>query len=350
MTIYYVRPTNGSDAAAGTSFATAFQTSQKAFDTAIAGDEIRLCNEAAETPAAQIDLDINASTAASPILVVAGDSIDGTPLTTGFYTISGASLPATTDLLVPTINNLYMTFKRVRFTAGTRDGIAPSFNNYWMNFLNCRIDTFASDGIYITTTGGHWYLFNCEIDNNTGQGLNINAAGRGNLSVVGGSTHDNGGIGLEIGGDSDSVSVDLHEVYGNGGDGIQLLGLGSRISNTTVYNNTGDGVFIDAAQCKLHNVTCSSNSAYGFNISTNGDDSLDMDYNHTYNNTSGASNITLPGDNNQTGDPQFANVTAGSEDFRPKGASPLVDNGVNGVDIGSRKATGFSKATLAIGI
>ena len=340
MTIYYVRPTNGSDAAAGTSFGAAFQTTQKGLDIAVGGDEIRLCNEATETPSAKIDLDVNAGSAASPILVVAGDSIDGTPLTAGFYLIAGTSLPATTDLIGFNIANLYIQFKRVRFTGSTQDGISPGTTAAFVTMVDCRIDTHDSDGIYWPSTAGYLWLINTEIDNNIGQGFNINAAGRGNVTIIGGSCHDNGGIGAEIGGDAEVVIVDHYEVYGNGGDGIQFLGNGARFLNSTVYNNAGDGVYAANRNTRIFNVSSSGNSAYGFNVSTSGDDNLIMDYNHTHNNTSGASNITLPGSNNQTGDPQFASVTAGSEDFIPDSGSPLDRNGINGVDIGARKAAG----------
>lgn len=59
------------------------------------------------------------------------------------------------------------------------------------------------------------------------------------------------------------------------------------------------------------------------------------------NGTSGATNLGggMPGSNNQTGDPQFASVVDGSEDFTPANGSPLDSNGMLGVDIGARKAT-----------
>lgn len=340
MTTYYVRPTNGLDTNAGTSFGAAFQTTQKAADTAVGGDEVRLCNEATETPSARIDFDINGGSASSPIKFVAGDSTDGTPLTTGFYTISGSSLPATTDLVIFNVNPMYIQFERIRFTAATRDGITFGTNVHYVTLKHCRVDGHASDGVYSASTGGHVWLIDTEIDSNTGQGINVNSAGRFNSTIIGGSCHDNGGIGAEIGGDAESVNVDQYEVYDNGGDGIQLIGNGARLSNSTVYGNTGDGVYLSANNARVFNTSSSGNGAYGFSVTSAGDDNLIMDYNHTHNNTSGATDLGggLLGDNNQTGDPQFTSVVDGSEDFTPANGSPLDSNGINGVDIGARKA------------
>ena len=93
MTTYYLRPTNGSDAAAGTPFAAAFKTLQKCVDTAVAGDVVRMCPEATETIAAAIDFDTNAGAAGNQILFEPGNTTDGSKDLSLFYTITtvGAS-------------------------------------------------------------------------------------------------------------------------------------------------------------------------------------------------------------------------------------------------------------------
>jgi len=335
MTDYFVNPSTGSDAAAGTSVGTAWLTLQKAADTLIGGDEVFYMNTATETPSARVDFDTNTGSEAAPIVFTAADS-GGTPLTTGFTTLSGSSLPATTDLTFFSLNAQYIIFNRIRLTGGTRDGITFGTNTHYLQLHNCRVDNFASDGLFSTTTNGHVWAVNTDFDNNTSQGININAAGRLNATFLGCRIFDNGSIGAEIGGDAESVLVDYCEFYGNTGDGLQLLGQGAKATNNTVYNNAGDGVFVDDGNCFLYNNSSSSNTAFGFNISTNGDNNLVMDFNHTDNNTSGASNITMPGLNNQTGAPDFAN--AAGADFQPSATSPLTDNAVFGVDIGARKA------------
>lgn len=335
MTDFFVDPLSGSDAAAGTSVGTAWATLQKAADTAVGGDEVFYMNTATETPSARVDFDTNAGSDASPIVFTAADG-SGVALTAGFTTLSGSSLPATTDLTIFSATPMFVRFQRVRFTAATRDNITYGTNQHFIYFENCRIDNAASDGFNSITAGGHTWLISCEIDNNVSQGTNINGAGRFNVTMLDCDVHDNGSIGTQIGGDAESVVVDYCRIYGNGGDGIQLNGRGARLLNTTIYDNAGDGASLEQQNLTIYNITSSSNGGFGFNISTTGDDFLNFNYNHTFDNTSGASNITLIGDNNQTGDPDFAD--AGAADFTPSATSPLTDNGISGVDIGSRKA------------
>jgi len=335
MTDYFVDPLNGSDAAAGTTFGTAWATTQKAADTLVGGDRAFLSNTAIETPLARTDWDTNAGSDSAPIEFIGADNL-GVALTTGYYVLSGSSLPATTDLTIFNLTNQFIRFTRVRFTAATRDNVTFGTNAHFINFNNCRIDNAASDGLFSTTTNGHVWLISCSVHNNVSQGINVNAAGRLNCTLLDCDIFDNGSIGAEIGGDANSVTIDYCRVYGNGADGLQMLSEGAKVLNCTVYDNVGDGVFINESRQSFYNITSTNNGGFGFNISTVGDDFLDFDHNHTFNNTSGASNITLIGDNNQTGDPDFAD--AGNADFTPSATSPLADNGLSGVDIGARKA------------
>jgi hypothetical protein len=115
---------------------------------------------------------------------------------------------------------------------------------------------------------------------------------------------------------SSSVGTSYHincTYYGNGGDGVDLLNSGS--------------------SHRFINCSSSGNGGYGWNLGTDPTSRFDrFDRNHTHGNTSGASDQTLPGEN-QTGDPLFADAAGG--DFTPLTGSPLIDNGFNNLVIGA---------------
>jgi hypothetical protein len=327
----YVDPSGGSDSNGGTNPTTdAWLTTQHAADTAVGGDTVYLCASATETPSARIDFDYvsHASSAASPITYIGADS-GGTPLTTGFYTIAGSSLPATTDMIYLTISNIYLIFKRVRFTGGTRDGIlinSPIFARFW----NCRIDNFDSDGVYCTSTGGYLTFISCEIDSNTAYGTQINGAGRLNASLLGCDVHDNA-VGARVGGDAGAARIEDTLIYGNTGDGLVCDGDTYLVNHCTIFNNGGDGFQSGAGSGSVINSTSTDNIGYGFNFATA--DYCSLDNSHTYSNTAGAISGTVLGDNNQTGDPLFTDTA--TQDFMPQTTSPLIRNGLNNSDIGA---------------
>jgi len=350
MAIYYVDPLSGSDAAAGTSFGTAWATTQKAADTAVAGDEVRLCATATETPAAQIDWDTNAGTKTSLINFVGADAT-GTPLTTGYYTISGSSLPPSTSLFYwATAASKYVRFKRIRLTGATDhnvkfDSSASNFSTYLI-FDTCRIDSATNDGVQQGYSQFNYFL-NCEIDGNGGSGFGIPAdsivSKAGFLKLVGVSVHNNGDTGVDIAYRGNYINNCL--IYSNGSSGIKL---GrefdqSIISNNTFYGNTGSGIGDagSAIQGNLDGIITGnsfvSNGLYGLEDNRGGNVTAYIDYNHYYNNTSGETDFAggTPGDNNQSGDPLFTSITSGSEDFTPTSGSPLIRTYVNNGNIGA---------------
>lgn len=350
MAIYYVDPLSGSDAAAGTSFGTAWATTQKAADTAVAGDEVRLCATATETPAAQIDWDTNAGTNTSFITFVGADAT-GTPLTTGYYTISGSSLPPATSLFYwATAASQYVRFKRIRLTGATDYNVklgpnsGSNFNTYLI-FDTCRIDSATNDGIF-QGFGIKNYFLNCEVDSNGGSGFGVtlsNTNRAGSLSVVGGSVHDNVGAGIDIISVANFINNCL--IYSNGFSGLRLGRQfeNSLISNNTFYGNTVSGIG-DAGSALSGSLdgiivgnTFVSNGAYGLEDNRGGGVTAWIDYNHYYNNTSGETDFAggTPGDNNQSGDPLFTSTTGGSEDFTPTSGSPLIRTYVNQGNIGA---------------
>jgi len=353
MATYYVDPSAGSDAAAGTSFATAWATTQKAADTAVAGDEVRLCATATETPSAQIDWDTNAGTETSPIYFVGADS-SGNPLTTGYYTISGSSLPASTNLFywADTAASQFVRFKRIRITGATNHNVATgprsgtSFD-LWLIFDTCRLDSATGDGFF-QGYGFRNLLINCEIDSNGGAGIGPPALQQTNrmgyLWVHGCSIHDNASSGVAIYYINNLVSNCL--IYDNGGVGVELgrQFFYSSILNNTIYGNIGSGIGDGAGGTLIGNNTgrifgntVVSNGGYGIEDNRGAGTLGYVDYNHFHNNTSGETDFSggTPGDNNQSGDPLFTSVTDGSEDFTPTSGSPLIRTNVNDGNIGA---------------
>lgn len=341
MATYYVRPTNGSDAAAGTSFATAFKTLQKAVDTAAsAGDVIRVCPEANETITAAIDFDTNTGADGNPITIEPGNTTDGSRDLSLFYTITTASA---INLLNFTATSDYYKIYNLIVNAAAAGSVC--LNNQvdgsdFHVFINCRFTGATGSNISVrgTSTGG-WVFIDCETDLAGASGIAHATGNRGSINWFGGSIHDNTSHGWDCN-KSDCILIGA-EVYDNGGDGL----FGSTNSNrltvigNTFYGNTGDGISLDASDhvAVVYNNSSSGNGGYGFNFNTTNVPRW-MDYNHTHNNTSGAADITMPGSNNQTGDPQFTSVTDGSEDFTPADGSPLDGNGLMGVDIGARSS------------
>lgn len=352
MATYYVDPLSGSDAAAGTSFGTAWATTQKAADTAVAGDEVRLCATATETPSAQIDWDTNAGTAASPIHFVGADS-SGNPLTTGYYTISGSSLPASTNLFYwGTAASQFVRFKRIRITGATNHNVSTGPGSgtpfdTWLIFNTCRIDSATADGVY-QGFGYRNMFINCEIDSNGGSGFGPAGASNTNrmgyIWFYGCSVHDNTSSGITLYNQGNEVLNSL--IYDNGGDGIELgrQFFYTVIMNNTIYGNTGSGIGdMNAFSLSANNTgriignTFASNGGYGLEDNRGGGTLGYIDYNHFYNNTSGETDFSggTPGDSNQSGDPLFTSITDGSEDFTPTSGSPLIRTNLNDGNIGA---------------
>ncbi len=327
MTTYYVRPTNGSDGNAGTSFGAAFATTQKALDTATAGDVIRLCPEAAESVSVQIDDDTNTGSIGSMVRIETGNTTDGAQDLTIYYTLQ-ATASIACILKISTLD--YKHWSNVIFVGNSNATDCVNQTSYGADntvFVDCEFKDATGDGV---DTRGNMYFYNCLCHDNGGLGYNRNGGNRGAKFIYGGRCYDNGSDGIML--DRIASQVINCEIYGNGGHGIEAstgFDNGVLIGNT-IYNNTLNGISLSSGgyNTTIYNNTLVDNGGYG--VDFNGltvNQTWYCDYNHTHSNTSGASDITLPGSNNQTGDPQFTNTTAGSEDFTPTSGSPLIDNG-----------------------
>ncbi len=343
----------------------AFKTTQKAMDTAIAGDTVNLVNEATETTSAKIDLDINNGTATNPIIVQGVDT-SGNLLAVGTrYKLQTSGTPANLIDWATTTGGQYVYWKNVDFDGNDVNTgdllLMTSTGDAASNiFKDCRVQRSGSDGAEIR--GIRVAFINCEIDNNAGRGLATNNTAESRWTdgqVSGCKIHDNGDDGIYS---STSVRSIVNNIcYGNGGSGIKLGNtsnlLRAAVLNNTCYNNTVDGIELEAATPDtliIMNNTCVDNGGYGISLLGTIKNMVGMDHNHFSGNTSGAvqhnsasvseanvnSNGNL-GNNNQTGTAAsalFTNITAGSEDFTPKNGVVLDGNGINGSDIGALPA------------
>lgn len=328
MATYYVDPVSGSDAADGLSFANAWLTTQKAADTAVAGDEVRLCATGTEAPSATIDFDTNAG----PAEFVAYNATGTAPLGAGqFYTITGASIAASGDV-IDVINGMSARFRRVRITGGP--GVGVDLNGTCsVEFSNSRIDNHVSHGVVGDGAGSTFVGYSTEVDNNGGKGLTQTTSARFTAILDGCRIHHNGGNGVDTG---RGIVAANNRIYRNGGVGIKA-DAGGIIANNILYLNTSDGVLL-AVNTTVHSNSFVSNGGYGINFNAFSPGGRAVDWNHYQSNTSGETSLgggSTPGDANQSGDPLFTSTTDGSEDFAPLTGSPLIGAGIGGQMIGA---------------
>ncbi|MCC6797700.1 MAG: right-handed parallel beta-helix repeat-containing protein [Candidatus Hydrogenedentes bacterium] len=344
MATYYVDPVSGSDGAAGTSFGAAWATTQKAADTAVAGDIVYLCATGEESISAKIDMDTNAGGAITPIRFIAANSsgtVDGTK-----YTIKATS--AITGILDFAGGSDYTIWRGVIFNGNSNatyciynnvDGSGPHV------FRGCTMKNATSHGVYVRGATGtyEWQFYNCRITANGGSGLAHSTGNRGQMFLFGCSIDNNTANGWLL--DKNLCVADTCLFYRNGSDGIEMASNSdySSVMQCTFYLNTHAGIELYNATSREHYQIAQnsfvSNGTYGIKFQTGNEfTALYCDYNHAYNNTSGATDLSgnlLPGYSNQTGDPLFVAVGAGSEDFRLSAGSPLIGTGLNGTNIGA---------------
>lgn len=333
MPTYFVRSSGGDDVNAGTSFAAAFATIQKAIDTAVGDDTVLICNDGTHTPAVQIDTDTNLGTG-SAYIMVRGCAADGTDDGT-MATISGSAMDANIDIIVNTIFSYYF-FENLRFTAAKRYAFNFATKSGMWIFRNCKIDSCVSDGIYWTESAGVITFYDCEIYGNGGCGIdNGNNAARGVAYLYNCSIHDNTDSGLWLSPGTvanRASSSELYNclIYDNGADGLKLspnAGSRPKVSNCTIYGNTGDGIDINSTDTSLFLVIdtiLSGNGGYGINFNSSTFDWLRAYGICSYGNSTAHTDInggTIPGVNHIIEDPNFVSVTDGSENFTPQNAN-----------------------------
>lgn len=340
MTVYYVRSVNGNDGNAGTSFAAAFQTVQQGLDSVSAGDQLHLCDEGTISISTMLETAVG-GTNSNYIDVRAASGTDGT-FDGSDSIILQASSSITSILNIGNNAHDYYRWYGIHFDGNSNStncirNTVDSPTSH--NFSSCKIQNASGHGISTRGTGGPQtgITYNdCEISNNGSWGHFPAAGARSGVGFENCLIHDNSSGGVTVYQQrSRFISC---QIYDNGGDGIQANATADRlmISNCTIFGNDGDGIqrANGAIQDYIINTTMVSNGAYGLNVGSGGE-SFVHNWNHYHNNTSGDSNATLVGINNQSGDPKFVSTTDGSEDFRPLPGSPLISNGCGGSTIGA---------------
>ena len=369
MALWYVDPSAGDDGNGGTGTGDAWATIQKALDNVTtAGDEVRLMNTATETPSAQVDLDTANTGSWTSKITFQGADGSGNALSAGsFYTISGSSLPATTDLLSWGTTGLgdYLNFKNIRFTAATQHNlrIGPGSGlNFEVaaEFTECRIDSASSAGVYLGY-GNYLSFVDCEIDSNGAEGCGPLTSGTnrgGHAKWTGCQVHDNGSHGIVIAYAHNDVQGCLF--YDNGGDGItyQRQGKYNLVTHNTFHANDGSGIGpgpsspVGSFLMTIRYNSFHLNARYGIETYVAGDVYPYISHNHYHSNTINETFFTdgTPGAGNVLGDPLFTSTTDGSEDFTPLTGSTLIAVGPNGESYGAvAHADGGGGGTSMIG-
>jgi len=298
-------------------------TLQEAADTATSADLVLVCADGTYTPSTTIDFDARAN-----LGVFRGCNSDGTDDGT-VATISGSSLPATTDLLNVNIGNSFVSFQNLRITGATRYNLLINTFAVQVVLENCRVDSSTSHGVYLNNGATKAQLCGCEIDSNSGNGIGTSQVYNGEVILNRCTVHDNTSAGGAFG--SGCVSDCL--IYGNGNDGLQAGASyaygrpGLVVSGTTFFNNSGDGLYVLInGHGVVENCIFRSNGEYG--ISVNGGsgnvNQLVLRNICSHNNTSGHTDInsgTLWGSGHVLEDPGFTSETDGSEDLTPSNAN-----------------------------
>jgi hypothetical protein len=344
-TDYFVSPLAGSDANTGLTFALAFENTQKGADSAIvAGDNVFLCQSAPDTTTLDIDLDLCTGTTAAYINFISYDATGDAPAD-GFI-IQAVATWTGTGLVTMVDASDYIKFTGVTFDA---NGLADHalFNNFDTPlepaFLRCDFKNATSHGVNVRGSTV-WQFTECNSFDNTGSGVAHSAGNRANIQWAAGSLRDNGVAGWDLNSSRCLASNVL--IHNNVTDGVFVNTNGTAfvLIDSTVSLNGGDGLDLDSAATDTYtNIsgnTFSSNTGYGIRYTTGGGNRVQtMARNHYYGNLDhsdlGANLSDQPGENNQEGDPLFADVTPGSEDFTPGAGSPLIRNGANASNIGA---------------
>lgn len=320
MATYYVDGLNGSDANAGTSFATAFATIGKAASVYAAGDEIRLCDTGTYTLTSAVDWTVPGSLTSGPVTITGANSsgvVDGTrPLIT--------TSTAMVNLFSLSTGGSYFQFNHLRLTntysiaANRGSGISCSgaavashvsinhclFDGFYtgiagggalshlsMNY--CTVMNTYSSGYGVQFTGGNGLIAGCEFLNCAGDALrNSNGSANTAISVVD-CLFDSCGVGVNdvetygaywflrgntfVNNSSDGFQSSSHTngqpyygftnniFYGNGGYGVNLLGsatliaVGVQFNSRNFYGNNNTSGPRNGLTAGLDDVTLTAN-------------------------------------------------------------------------------------------
>lgn len=297
-------------------------TLQEGLDASTSADLLLVMDTGPYTPSATLDVNTNAGSDNQPTRIRGANS-DGSDDGT-VATISGSSLPATTDLFTMVVANQH--FSNLRITAATQHNVYQGATG--LTFENCRIDNAAGDGVLINGFAQTSNFFDCEIDNNA-NGVNGAFTSRGDSTYVHCVIRDNTTLGVQWGGANHRPIVECL-FYGNGGDAVQAQSGSSGsmemlITRSTFFNNGGDAIQLSATTRMIAITNCIITDSGGYGINGGSADQFSrIDNNNFYNNTSGAWSVgTLPGVNTAL-DPDYVNEGSGTENLSPQNTSLLT--------------------------
>lgn len=343
MTVYYVDPVSGSDAAAGTSFATAFATTQKGIDSLTAGDELRLCATGTETVSAQIDMDVGTGGQTAFTLIRGMDGTDGS--TPAVYTMQGSGTLVSLINFGTDSKGEFLYWRDIVFDGNSACGrvLYNSADTIEYNcFTRCRVTGATGDGIELKNRV--WQFIECEIDTNGDDGL-YGLNNRAQIYLIGCSIHDNGNRGVRVeGGATDAITISHCNIWGNTAQGLSLRSDYCKltsVTNCTIDGNgshgieTGGGTFGPG----IHSNSITNNGGYGWDDGASTSRyCIGESHNLYYGNTSGGKRSGSNNDSDVTGsDPLYA--SAGTGDFTPSSSSPLIGAAAGGGTIGAVPAT-----------
>lgn len=223
---------------------------------------------------------------------------------------------------------------------------ATETTSEYHSFFDCIFQGAADEtGVFIESS--FWLLLGCEIHSN---GLGIWTDG-GNTKIIGCSIHDNTTNGITD--DALSNYILMNNIYDNGGVGIRLQNARCVIIGNTIFGQVSHGIDMAAGADEttlINNTLCGNGTGgSGFGINAAGfDNILYLAFNHSCDNDATAANNNWDGHcnlmtdptsdsewddflegNNQHGDPKFANIGDGVENFTPTSGSPLIDNALD---------------------
>lgn len=300
---------------------------QGACDNVAAGDEIRIWGDGTYNIGTQVDVDITAGLTDNRIDVNGANAtgtVDGTQATL-------QASAAINSILSPEAAADFYVWRYLILDGNSNAAHCvddDSWGSECHSWYRCDFKNANSDGFY---SRSNLYRFvRCNAFSNGGDGFD----GYGDTEYIYCTAHDNAANGIYHSSVGGNVKIIDSVCYDNGADGTNLVAdvnNGPVIIGSLFFANTGDGLELsgdaeDAAT--ILNSSFCDNGGYGIKFNA-GAEYVICDWNHYHNNTSGETDLAAtPGSNNQTGDPQFASVADGSEDFTPADASPLDGSGV----------------------
>ncbi len=230
------------------------------------------------------------------------------------------------------------------------DGVAMTTSHaiyctgVYADFQNCTIRRGGGMGFYGYMGAYPVYMMDCTIRDNAGNGIGFYGGHGDHSRIINCTIRDNGGSGINPG---DIMYILNNLIDGNTSYGIQFQSSAwaGIVANNTIHGNGSGGMEarFTAGAWAIYNNTMANNGGYGYKDHVNaGLTGLFFAHNHSYNNTSGHTNLTgtwadLGCGGNITGDPLFTDAVNG--DFEPQSGSPLINAGMLDRTIGAKEPT-----------